>query len=70
MINLKNNYFKMIRKLRRITPGILGGVCEGIGEYTNTDPMMWRLIFILGTIFTWIPFALTYIILWAILPTK
>jgi phage shock protein PspC (stress-responsive transcriptional regulator) len=39
---------------------MIGGVCSGLGEYTNTDPLLWRIaaIFIPGTfwayIFIWI----------------
>lgn len=28
--------------------GYLGGVCAGLGEHTNLDPIIWRIIFLLG----------------------
>ena len=39
---------------------LIGGVCSGLAEYTNTDPLLWRIgaLFIPGTfwayIFIWI----------------
>ena len=60
----------MVRKLLRIKPSPVGGVCEGLGEYSDTDPVIWRLLFIFGSIFTIFPFLLTYIIMWIVLPLK
>jgi phage shock protein PspC (stress-responsive transcriptional regulator) len=39
--------------------GYIGGVCQGIGEYTNTSPIAWRLIFLLVPAGFW-----AYLILW------
>jgi len=47
---------------------MIGGVCSGLGDYTNVDVSIWRLIFIFGTLFTTFPFSLVYIILWIVLP--
>ncbi len=35
------------------------GVCSGLGRYTNTDPLLWRL----GLIFLPFPSLLFYIVL-------
>lgn len=46
---------------------ILGGVCAGLGEYFNTEPVLIRLIFIIISLF----FAsgiLIYLILWLVTP--
>jgi phage shock protein PspC (stress-responsive transcriptional regulator) len=46
---------------------ILGGVCGGLGSYFNTDPLLFRIIFIVllfaGSVGFWI-----YIILWIAIP--
>jgi phage shock protein C len=59
-----------MRKVKRDSyNGILGGVCEGLGEYFAIDPVIIRLMFIAtslmlgGGIFT-------YIIAWIIIPDR
>jgi phage shock protein PspC (stress-responsive transcriptional regulator) len=37
------------------------GICGGIGEYTNTDPLIWRLLFFF-LIFTSTPIITGYLI--------
>jgi len=53
----------------RYTP-VIGGVCGGLGKYFGIDPIAWRLIFIFGTMFTFFPFIVTYIILWCVVPKE
>jgi len=38
---MKNKFY------RSYTDKKLAGVCSGLGRYTNTDPLLWRLGFIL-----------------------
>ena len=48
--------------LKRSKEGIIGGVCEGIGNSTDTNTWVWRLIFL------FMPIGLgIYLILWALL---
>ena len=57
-----------MRKVKRDSyNGILGGVCEGLGEYFNIDPVIIRLIF-LATSMMLGGGILTYIIAWIIIP--
>jgi phage shock protein C len=49
--------------------GIIGGVCQGLGEYFNIDPIIFRLIFI-SLFFLFGGGILTYIIAWVIIPDK
>ena len=49
--------------------GKLGGICSGIGDYLDIDPVIIRLIFIFS-VFVWGSGILIYIILWAIIPTN
>lgn len=58
------------RLTRKLKNCMLGGVCNGLSDYTNVDVIIWRLLFILGTLFTIFPFILTYIILWIVLPSE
>ncbi len=50
---------------------VLLGVCGGIGEYFNIDPVIIRVIWILGTIFTGVlPGTIAYFICAAVIPEK
>jgi len=46
---------------------ILGGVCGGIAEYLGVDPVIIRLLWVIGT-FAWGFGILAYIIAWIIMP--
>ena len=41
--------------------GYIGGVCHGLGEHTNIDPVIWRIV----TVFGGLGFA--YLVLWIVL---
>lgn len=59
-------YFKK-RLKRDIQNKMLGGVCSGIADYFEVDPVLIRIIFVVGSISAY-PFILLYIILWIITP--
>jgi phage shock protein PspC (stress-responsive transcriptional regulator) len=46
---------------------VLGGVCSGLGNYFGTDPLLFRLLFILAT-FLYGTSVLVYLILWIAIP--
>lgn len=46
---------------------ILGGVCTGIGNYFNVDPVLIRLLWVVGFFAAGIGF-LAYLIAWIIIP--
>jgi phage shock protein C len=49
----------------------IAGVCGGIGEMLDADPVVVRLITVLLALVTGIlPFVIGYIIAWAIVPEK
>lgn len=51
------------------TNKVIAGVCGGIGEYFDIDPVLIRLLYLLLTVFTGIvPGALGYIIAIVIIP--
>ena len=55
------------RMYRNPDDSIISGVCGGIGAYLNTDPVLFRILFILFTLFFGVGFFV-YIALWIALP--
>lgn len=41
--------------------GKIFGVCSGIANYTNVDPLIVRLVFLAGTVFGFGSFVLIYL---------
>jgi len=48
---------------------IIGGVCAGIGEYSNLDPVIVRLLWVIAT-FIFGAGLLAYLVAWIIIPEK
>lgn len=60
----------MSKKLyRSVTDKMIGGVCGGLAEYFDIDPVIVRLIFVLAVIFGGSG-ILAYLILWIIIPQR
>ncbi len=59
----------MKKPLQRIknNESVLGGVTQGLGEYFEIDPVIFRVIFVV-LFFTPFPAFITYLILWIVLP--
>ncbi len=57
------------RLYRSTSTGMLGGVCAGLGQYLNIDPIVLRLGFAVLTFATGGAFSLIYFALWLLLPT-
>ena len=55
----------MKRLYRNTSEAKLGGVCAGLGEYLNIDPVIIRLLFLL---FFFAGGVIAYIIAWVIVP--
>jgi phage shock protein PspC (stress-responsive transcriptional regulator) len=55
------------RMYRNPDDSIISGVCGGIGAYLNSDPVLFRILFILFTVFFGVGFFV-YIALWIALP--
>jgi len=50
---------------------MVAGVCGGIGEYTETDATLIRLLYAILTIFTgFFPGIILYLVAWIIVPEK
>ncbi|MCB2197659.1 MAG: PspC domain-containing protein [Bacteroidetes bacterium] len=64
----KRTEYKTTRRLYRDPDSrVLGGVCGGLGAYFNTDPILFRIIFIL-IFFGMGSGLIIYIILWIAIP--
>ncbi|HXR50132.1 MAG TPA: PspC domain-containing protein [Verrucomicrobiae bacterium] len=46
----------------------MAGVCGGIAEYLNIDPLVVRLIFVALLLFGIAPIILIYLIMWVVVP--
>src|SRR5664279_217490 len=55
------------RMYRNPEDKIIGGVCSGIAAYLDTDPVLFRILFVLSAIFFGVGF-LVYLALWIALP--
>lgn len=52
------------------TDSIIAGVCGGIAEYFDIDPVAVRVAYVLLTLFTAFSGVLAYIILWIVMPQR
>lgn len=75
-VKLINQLFFIInmekkQKLRRSQSNkMIAGVCGGLAKYFGLDASLFRIIYVLVTIFTVFAGALVYIILWIIIPAE
>jgi phage shock protein PspC (stress-responsive transcriptional regulator) len=59
-----------MKKLHRFVEGRkIAGVCGGLGEYFDLDPVFFRLFFLVSLLFGGLG-ALAYLILWIMVPEK
>ncbi len=58
------------RLYRSTTDRKIAGVCGGLAEYFNIDPVVPRLIFFVLLLPGGIPGLLPYIIIWIVVPNK
>lgn len=57
------------RMYRSSSNSVIGGVCGGLAEYLNTDPVIFRVLFVLAILIGG-GGLLLYIILWIVIPLK
>ena len=60
----------MTKKLYRSNDRVLGGVCAGIAEYLDFDPVAVRLAYAFLTLCTCFSGVLFYIVVWIVMPPK
>lgn len=57
---------KSLRRSR--TDRVLGGVCGGLGEFFDLDPIWFRILFVVLALPGGLPGLIPYAILWLIIP--
>ena len=60
----------MNKKLTRSNDRVLAGVCGGIADYLDFDPVMVRIAYAFLTLFTAFSGLIFYIVLWIVMPEK
>ena len=60
----------MEKKLMRSDDKVFAGVCGGLAEYFDFDPVLVRVAYASLTIFTAFCGVLLYIVLWIVMPEK
>ena len=59
------------KRLYRSTQNkVLAGICGGIADYFNVDPVLVRIIFVVLLIASFGTAAIAYLIAWVIIPKK
>ena len=57
------------RLYRSYNNSVIGGVCGGLGDYLNTDPILFRVLFVVAFLVGGTG-LLAYIILWIVIPIE
>jgi len=57
------------RLYRSRTSSVIGGVAGGLALHLNTDPLLWRILFILATFFGG-GGLIVYIVMWIVVPLE
>jgi phage shock protein C len=64
----------MVKKVKRLYRSnknkVLAGVCGGIGEYLEVDPVIIRLLWILFSVLSMGAGILAYLLAWLIIPLE
>lgn len=60
------------RKIYRVREGrTFAGLCAGLGEYLEVDPVFVRLLWVIGTCVTGVvPGLLAYVVGWIVVPER
>jgi phage shock protein PspC (stress-responsive transcriptional regulator) len=59
-----------VKKLYRLTGDLkIAGVCAGLGDYFEIDPLVFRLLFLLSVFFGGLG-VLAYVIMWIMVPVR
>lgn len=60
----------MEKKLYRSNDKVIAGVCSGLGEYFDFDPVLVRVAYAFLTFCTAFSGVLLYIVLWIVMPER
>jgi Putative stress-responsive transcriptional regulator len=59
-----------MKHLYRSKQKVIGGVCGGLANYLDVDPVVVRLVAALGLLFTCFTILVAYFIAWLIIPEE
>ena len=60
----------MTKRLERSNDRVWAGVCGGIAEYLDFDPVLVRIAYAFLTLFTCFSGLIFYFVLWIVMPKK
>ena len=60
----------MTKRLERSNDRVWAGVCGGIAEYLDFDPVLVRIAYAFLTLFTCVSGLIFYFVLWIVMPEK
>jgi len=60
----------MTKRLMRSNDRVWAGVCGGIAEYLDFDPVLVRIAYAFLTLFTCFSGLIFYFVLWIVMPEK
>ena len=60
----------MNKRLMRSNDRVIAGVCGGLAEYFDFDPVLVRIAYAFLTLFTAFCGLIFYIVLWIVMPEK
>ena len=60
----------MTKRLERSNDRVWAGVCGGIAEYLDFDPVLVRIAYAFLTLFTCFSGLIFYFVLWIVMPEK
>ena len=60
----------MTKRLMRSNDRVWAGVCGGIAEYLDFDPVLVRIAYAFLTLFTAFSVLIFYFVLWIVMPEK
>lgn len=61
---------KEVKRLYRSDDGVIAGVCAGIAEYCDIDPVIVRILAVLLSISSFGVVVLVYVLLWLVMPHR
>lgn len=59
-----------MKKVHRGSRGDIAGVCDGLGYYFGIDPLVFKLLFVIGLLIPVIPSILIYVVCWIVIPAN
>jgi len=60
----------MDKRLTRSNDRVIAGVCSGIADYLDFDPVLVRIAYAFLTLFTCFSGVIFYIVLWIVMPER